>query len=134
MKRTNNRQAGANVMKRRIVSMTTVVVAMVLFSTPLLGEEPGRSMGMKKMKDGMKMGHEMMSDDGHMAYNGKEITPNLKKHIAAMYEKMGACVKTEMSIVDCQKKVMKDCPVVAEVGYCPLMDGIAPMQGSAHQH
>ena len=141
MTNSHNYIVRAGVMSRGIISIVTIASAIVLLSSPLLGEEPdansprkgGHEMGMK-MKDEMKMGHGMMSDNKHRAYNSKPITPEVKKHIAEMYEKMGACVKTEMSLEDCQKKVMKDCPVVAEVGYCPLMHGIAPMKETANVH
>jgi len=132
---------GARGMSRGILLIVTVMVATVLLSSPLLGEVPdadsshkaGHAMGMQ-MKDEMKMGHGMKSDDKHGAYNSKPITPELKIRIAEMYEKMGACVKTEMSLEDCQKEVMKDCPVVAALGYCPLMDGIAPIKKAANLH
>lgn len=141
MASSHDYRIGARVMSRGILSIITIVGAIVLLSSPLFAEKPdadsshkvGPSMGMK-MKDEMPMRHGMMSDDNHGKYNAKPITPDLKKHIAEMYEKMGACVKTDMSLADCQKEVMKDCPVVAELGYCPLMDGIAPMKDAANVH
>ena len=30
---------------------------------------------------------------------------------------------------DCQKKVMKDCPVVAKTGQCPIQQGMGHMMG-----
>ena len=121
--------------------MITVVVGIVLLANPVLGEVPdadashntGHTVGMKR-KDEMQMRHGMMPDDTHGKDNSKPITRELKKRIAEMYEKMGACVQTDMSLEDCQKKVMKDCPVVTELGYCPLMDGIAPLKGTANVH
>lgn len=116
-------------------SIFIVIVTLVLLAPfPIQAEDSdagsmpatGHKMGMK-MKDGMKMGGGGMSDHKHGRPNFKPITPEVKKHIAEMYTKMGKCVETEMSVEDCQKKVMNDCPVVAELGYCPLMDGIAPM-------
>lgn len=121
-------------MCRSLVSMTLIVVMMVFLSTLSFAQDHdagsaqngGHAMGMK-MKDGMKMGHKPMPDKVG-GYNHRPVTAESKKNIADMYDKMGACVKTESSIQDCQKKVMKGCPVVAELGYCPLMDGIAPMK------
>ena len=141
MASSHDYRIGARVMSRWMLSIVTILTGIVLLSSPLFAEKPdadsshktGHAMGMK-MKDEMPMRHGMMSDDKHGKYNSKPITPELKKRIAEMYEKMGACVKTDMSLADCQKEVMKDCPVVAELGYCPLMDGIAPMKGAATVH
>ena len=57
------------------------------------------------------------------------MSPALKQEMADMYSKMGACMKTDSSMEQCQKDIMKDCPVVMKTGHCPLMDGMKPMMG-----
>jgi hypothetical protein len=56
------------------------------------------------------------------------MSPELKSEMAIMYEKMGACMKTNKSMDECQKDVMKDCPVMAKTGHCPLMEGTRSMK------
>lgn len=56
-------------------------------------------------------------------------SPQMKKDMADMYQKMADCLKTEKSMHDCHKEVMKDCPVAKATGSCPLMDG---MKGMMH--
>ena len=56
-----------------------------------------------------------------------EQSPEMKKNMAEMYQKMADCMKTEKSMHDCHKEVMKDCPVAKATGSCPLMDGMKGM-------
>ncbi|MBX9767579.1 MAG: hypothetical protein K2X47_09945 [Bdellovibrionales bacterium] len=58
------------------------------------------------------------------------VSPELKKDMAAMYQKMADCMKTEKSQMECQTEVMKDCPVAKATGHCPLMEG---MKGSMNK-
>ncbi len=53
-----------------------------------------------------------------------EQSPEMKKNMADMYQKMADCMKTDKSMNDCHKEIMKDCPVAKETGSCPLMDGM----------
>ncbi len=53
-----------------------------------------------------------------------EQSPEMKKNMADMYQKMADCMKTDKSMDDCHKEIMKDCPVAKETGSCPLMDGM----------
>jgi len=85
----------------------------------------GHQMGMEMKKDGMKMDHKMMM---HEDKSVSSLSPELKMHLSEMYTKMGECMKTAATIEECQKQVMKDCPVVAELGYCPLMEGTNRMK------
>lgn len=57
------------------------------------------------------------------------LSPDLKRDMAEMYIKMGECMKTDKSQEQCQKDIMKDCPVAKKTGHCPLMDGMKPMMG-----
>lgn len=54
-------------------------------------------------------------------------TPEMKKNMADMYQKMADCMKTDKLMQDCHKEVMKDCPVAKATGSCPLMDGMKGM-------
>ncbi len=56
-------------------------------------------------------------------------TPEMKKSMADMYQKMADCMKTDKLMQDCHKEVMKDCPVAKATGSCPMMDGMKGMQG-----
>ena len=61
---------------------------------------------------------------------GDALSPEVRKHLSEMYQKMGDCLaKTDKSMQDCQREVMKNCPVPKELGFCPLEDGIKPMNG-----
>ena len=70
-----------------------------------------------------------MGMHGKMAMGG-EVSPEVRKHLSEMYQKMAECLaKTEQSVQDCQREVMKSCPVPKEVGFCPIQDGIKGMSG-----
>ena len=58
-----------------------------------------------------------------------QMSPELRKDMADMYQKMADCVRTGKLMEDCQKKVMKDCPVVAKTGQCPIQQGMGHMMG-----
>lgn len=66
------------------------------------------------------------------AKSSHTMTPELKGDLSEMYLKMGECMKTEKSMEQCQKDIMKDCPVMKKTGHCPLMDGMKPMTGKMH--
>lgn len=53
-----------------------------------------------------------------------EQSPEMKKNMADMYQKMADCMKSDKSMHDCHKEVMKDCPVAKSTGSCPLMEGM----------
>ncbi len=57
----------------------------------------------------------------------KMNSPEIKKDIAEMYQKMADCMRTDKSMQVCQKEVMKDCPVAKAMGSCPIMDGMKSM-------
>ena len=62
-----------------------------------------------------------------------ELSPELRKHLAEMYQKMGDCLaKTDKSMQGCQAEVMKNCPAAEALGYCPLADGIRSMKHGKH--
>ena len=49
-----------------------------------------------------------------------------------MHQKMADCLRTDksLSLEECQRKVAKDCPVVAKTGQCPIEKGMGSMMGS----
>ena len=52
------------------------------------------------------------------------MTPELKKDMAEMYQKMADCLRTEKSLEQCSHDAMKNCPVVEKTGHCPINEGI----------
>ena len=72
------------------------------------------------------------STTGNSAQEGaamSTMSPELRKNMADMYQKMADCLRTGKSSEDCQKQVAKDCPVVAKTGQCPILDGIGHKTG-----
>jgi hypothetical protein len=58
------------------------------------------------------------------------MTPEMKKDVAEMHQKMADCMKTDKSMEECRKDVMTNCPVAEAMGgHCPLMDGMKGMKG-----
>ena len=58
-----------------------------------------------------------------------QMSPELRKDMADMYQKMADCVRTGKSTEDCQRQIAKDCPVVAKTGQCPIQQGMGHMMG-----
>jgi hypothetical protein len=56
-----------------------------------------------------------------------QMSPELRKDMADMYQKMADCLRTGKSAEDCQREVAKDCPVLSKTGQCPLQEGIGHM-------
>ena len=56
-----------------------------------------------------------------------QMSPELRKDMANMYQKMADCLKTGKSSEDCQRQIAKDCPVVAKTGQCPIEKGMGNM-------
>lgn len=59
-----------------------------------------------------------------------QMSPELQKDMADMYQKMADCLRTGKSNEDCQKQVAKDCPVIAKTGQCPILEGMGSMRSS----
>ena len=72
------------------------------------------------------------SDGAKTKQNPAPMSAELKHDMAEMYSKMGECMKTDKSMEQCQKDIMKDCPVMKKTGHCPLMEGMKPMKGKMH--
>ena len=58
-----------------------------------------------------------------------QMSPELSKDMANMYQKMADCLKTGKSSEDCQRQIAKDCPMVAKTGQCPIEKGMGSMMG-----
>lgn len=56
-----------------------------------------------------------------------QMSPELRKDMADMYQKMAECLRTGKSNQDCQRQIAKDCPVVAKTGQCPIEKGMGNM-------
>lgn len=59
------------------------------------------------------------------------MTPELKQDMAQMYQKMADCLRTDKSVDQCSHDAMKDCPVVAKTGHCPINEGMGAKMGHA---
>lgn len=53
-----------------------------------------------------------------------ETSPEMKKDMADMKQKMADCMKTEKSKEECHKEAMKDCHVSKSTGKCAMMEGM----------
>ena len=58
-----------------------------------------------------------------------QMSPELRKDMADMYQKMADCLRTGKSSEDCQRMIAKDCPVIAKTGQCPIQQGMGHMMG-----
>ena len=58
-----------------------------------------------------------------------QVSPELRKDMANMHQKMADCLRTDqsLSLEECQRKVAKDCPIVAKAGQCPIEQGTGHM-------
>ena len=55
---------------------------------------------------------------------GEAMTPELKKDMADMYQKMAECLRTDKSVDQCSQDAMKNCPVMEKTGHCPINEGM----------
>lgn len=58
-----------------------------------------------------------------------QMSPESRKDMAEMYQKMADCLRTGKSSEDCQRQIAKDCPVVAKTGQCPIEQGMGHKMG-----
>lgn len=58
-----------------------------------------------------------------------QMSPELRKDMADMYQKMADCLRTGKSSEDCQRQIATDCPVIAKTGQCPLEKGMGHKMG-----
>ena len=62
------------------------------------------------------------------------MTPEVKKDMADMYQKMADCLRTDKSLDQCSHDAMTNCPVVQKTGHCPINEGTGPMMGKPMKH
>ena len=70
----------------------------------------------------------------HEGMAGTPMTPELKKDMADMYQKMADCLRTDKSLQQCSKDAMTNCPVVQKTGHCPINEGMGPSMGKKMKH
>ena len=58
---------------------------------------------------------------------GAEPSPELKKDLADMYQKMADCLRTDKSLRQCSGDAMQSCPVMEKTGHCPINEGTGAM-------
>ena len=63
-----------------------------------------------------------------------KMTPELKKDMADMYQKMADCLRTDKSTEQCSQDAMKNCPVMEKMGFCPIHQGMGAMNGKGMKH
>lgn len=62
------------------------------------------------------------------------MSPELKKEMADMYQKMADCLRTDKSLDQCSADTMKDCPVMQKTGHCPIHEGMGAMMDHSMSH
>ena len=62
------------------------------------------------------------------------MTPELKKDLAEMYQKMAECLRTDKTVEQCSHDAMSNCPVVEKTGHCPINEGMGSMTGKQTKH
>ena len=97
--------------KKQFVSATLLCFALGFPSLGIGQSKPQSPMGSSATKEG-SMG---------------QMSPELRKDMADMYQKMADCLRTGKSMEACDQQTMKECPVIAKLGYCPIHDGMARM-------
>ena len=73
------------------------------------------------------LGFSSLSFGEDQSQSTSQMSPEVRKDMADMYQKMADCLRTGQSPEECQRKVAKDCPVVAKTGQCPIEKGMGHM-------
>lgn len=74
---------------------------------------------------------EEKSASAHSA-NHMAATPEMKKDMANMHQKMADCLGTDKSMQDCHGEMMKDCQGAKAAGHCSMMDSMMNKGGMKH--
>jgi len=69
------------------------------------------------------------ADEGHRMTAHPAMTPELKKDLADMYQKMADCLRSDKSLDQCSHEAMENCPVVKKTGHCPINEGSDAVMG-----
>lgn len=64
--------------------------------------------------------------------NHMAATPEMKKDMADMHQKMADCLRTDKSMQDCHGEMIKDCQGAKASGHCSMMDGMMGKGGMKH--
>ena len=64
--------------------------------------------------------------------NHMAATPEMKKDMANMHQKMADCLRTEKSMQDCHGEMKKDCQGANTSGHCSMMDSMMNKGGMKH--
>lgn len=94
-----------------------------LFSTLVV---IGLTLGFSSLSPGADQNQPTKSA-AHQGTAGTKMTPELKKDLADMYQKMADCMRTDKSLDQCNHEAMQNCPVVEKTGHCPINEGMGPM-------
>ncbi len=73
-------------------------------------------------------GNALAAEKAKPSMKGFEISAEQRENMAAMHEKMAACLRSEKSMVDCQKEMMQSCRDTMGKNGC-LMMGMGGMHG-----
>ena len=92
--------------------LTLVVVALV--SAPVLAADKA-----KPKQDSSVQTNEWVN-----------MSPETRKQMADMHQKMADCLKSDKSILECRDSMMANCPMMKN-GRCPMM-GMMGMHGDHH--
>lgn len=60
-----------------------------------------------------------------------QMSPEARKDMAGMHRKMADCLDSGSSSHDCMQTMMKDCPIMAKTGHCPMADTMQACMSSA---
>ena len=67
------------------------------------------------------------------AANHMAATPEMKKDMADMHQKMADCLRTDKSMQDCHGEMMKECQGAKAPGHCSMMDGMMNKDRMKHE-
>ena len=73
------------------------------------------------------LGFSSLSFGEDQSQSTSQVSPEVRKDMADMYQKMANCLRTDKSVEDCQRQIAKNCPVVAKTGQCPIEQGMGHM-------
>lgn len=62
------------------------------------------------------------------------MTPELKKDMADMYQKMADCLRSDKTFDQCRHEAKENCPVVKKTGHCPINEGSDAVMGKGMKH
>jgi hypothetical protein len=87
------------------------------------------SLGLSSLSFGQDQSQSAMAGSTMKEGAAGQMTPEMRKDLADMYQKMADCLKTGKSSEDCQHQIAKACPVLAKTGRCSLLLGMEHMKG-----